>query len=87
MGRMFHYPVLDMQALNNYVPDFASLPFTEVARRECIILRDSQGNLAAAFCDPFEAELQEWAESVTGRSYAWHLVHPADFAAYLARQI
>jgi len=85
MGRMFHYPVLDMQALNNYVPDFASLPFTEVARRECIILRDSQGNLAAAFCDPFEAELQEWAESVTGRSYAWHLVHPADFAAYLAR--
>jgi general secretion pathway protein E len=85
MGRMFHYPVLDMQALNDYTPDFDSLSFTEVARRECIVLRDSQGNLAAAFCDPFEAELQEWAESVTGRSYAWHLVHPADFAAYLAR--
>ena len=85
MGRMFHYPVLDMQTLNVFAPDFDSLPFTEVARRECIILRDSQGNLAAAFCDPFEAELQEWAESVTGRSYAWHLVHPADFAAYLAR--
>ena len=85
MGRMFHYPVLDMQALNDFAPDFDSLSFTEVARRECIVLRDSEGNLAAAFCDPFEAELQEWAESVTGRSYAWHLVHPADFAAYLAR--
>ncbi len=85
MGQMFHYPVLDMQALNACVPDFDSLAFADVARRECMVLRDAQGELTAVFCDPFDAELQEWAEAVTGRSYVWHLVHPTDFAAYLAR--
>ncbi|MBU1424263.1 MAG: GspE/PulE family protein [Gammaproteobacteria bacterium] len=85
LGRMFHYPVLDMDALNAYIPAFDRLSFTDVARRECMVVRDAQENLAAIFCDPFEAELQEWAESVSGLSYAWHLVHPADFAAYLAR--
>ena len=85
MGQMFHYPVMDMQALNDCVPDFESLPFTDVARRECMVVRDAQDGLLAVFCDPFDAELQEWAEAVTGRSYVWHLVHPTDFAAYLAR--
>jgi general secretion pathway protein E len=85
MGQMFHYPVMDMQELNTCVPDFDRLPFTDVARRECIIVRDNKGVLTAVFCDPFDAELQEWAEAVTGRSYDWHLVHPTDFAAYLAR--
>jgi len=85
MGQLFHYPVLDMQALNTCTPDFDSLSFTEVAKRECMILHDSHGQRIAVFCDPFEAELQEWAESVSGRSYTWHLIHPTDFAAYLAR--
>ncbi len=85
MGRLFHYPVMDMQALNACTPDFESLSFAEVSRRECMILRDSDENLVAVFCDPFEAELQEWAEAVCGRSYTWHLIHPTDFAVYLAR--
>ncbi len=85
MGQMFHYPVMDMQELNTCVPDFDRLPFTDAARRECIVVRDNKNVLTAVFCDPFDAELQEWAEAVTGRSYAWHLVHPTDFAAYLAR--
>ncbi len=85
MGRLFHYPVMDMQALNNCTPDFDSLSFTEVAKRGCIVLRDEKQNRMAAFCDPFEAELQEWAEAVSGRFYTWYLTHPTDFAAYLAR--
>ena len=85
MGRLFHYPVMDMQALNTCKPDFDSISFTDVSRRICIILRDDEENLRAAFCDPFEAELQEWAEAVSGRSYTWYLIHPTDFAAYLAR--
>ncbi len=85
LGRLFHYPVKDMQDLNACIPDFDSLSFTDVSRRECMILRDKEGNHMAVFCDPFEAELQEWAEAVCGRSFTWHLVHPTDFAAYLAR--
>lgn len=85
MGRVFHYPVMNMHALNDCIPDFEQLSFTEVSRRVCMILRDAGDNLLAVFCDPFAAELQEWAEAATGRSYAWHLVHPGDFEAYLAR--
>ena len=85
MGRLFHYPVMDMHALNACKPDFDSLSFAEVARRECMILRDDKETHVAVFCDPFEAELQEWAEAVSGRSCNWHLVHPTNFAAYLAR--
>jgi general secretion pathway protein E len=85
LGRLFHYPVMDMQALNVCIPDFESLTFTEVSKRECMILRDEEESHRAVFCDPFEAELQEWAEAVCGRSYTWYLVHPTDFAAYLAR--
>jgi general secretion pathway protein E len=85
MGRLFHYPVMDMQALNACVPDFDCLSFTEVSRRVCMILRDKEESHRAVFCDPFEAELQEWAEAICGRSFAWYLVHPTDFAAYLAR--
>jgi len=55
MGHLFHYPVMDMQALNTCLPDFESLSFTEVSRRECIVLRDDKENHRAAFCDPFEA--------------------------------
>ncbi len=84
IARAFHYPVLDMQALNGYSPAFDILSFADVARRECMVLRDDLGKLAIAFCDPFNADNQEWVEARTGRA-AWHLTHPSDFAAYLAR--
>ena len=85
IGRLFHYPVMDMTALNTFVPAFDMLPFAEVSRRECMVLRDNSEKLLAVFCDPFKVELQEWVEASTACSFAWHLVHPADFAAYLAR--
>ncbi|HQT26327.1 MAG TPA: ATPase, T2SS/T4P/T4SS family, partial [Burkholderiales bacterium] len=44
-----------------------------------------EGNLVAAFCNPFDSEKQEWMEARTGKSFSWNLAHPADFAAYLAR--
>ena len=84
IARAFHYPVLDMPALNGYSPAFDILSFADVARRECMVLRDGTGKLAIVFCDPFNAENQEWIEARTG-AVSWYLAHPADFAAYLAR--
>ena len=84
LARLFHYQVLDMSALNGYTPAFEIIPFTEVASRECMALRDNLGKLAVIFCDPFNTEGQEWIETRTGM-VTWYLVHPADFAAYLAR--
>ena len=85
IGDALHYPVFDMHELNRYSPAFDLLSFADVAKRECMVLRDQSGNLAAIFCDPFNAALQEWLEAKTSKSYTWHLVHPSDFAAYLAR--
>jgi general secretion pathway protein E len=85
LGRAFHYPVLDMQALDRTSPAFDLLSFTEASRRECMVLRDENGNLVAAFSDPFNAELLEWVETKLGYSLSWQLVHPADLSAYLSR--
>jgi general secretion pathway protein E len=84
IARLFHYPVLDMSALNGYTPAFEIIPFTEVASRECMVLRDGSSKLAVIFCDPFNTEGQEWIETRTGMA-TWYLVHSSDFAAYLAR--
>jgi len=84
IAQLFHYPVLDMQALNGCSPAFDILSFADVTRRECMVLRDDSGKLAVAFCDPFNRENQEWVEARTA-GVTWYLAHPADFAAYLAR--
>ncbi len=84
IARAFHYQVLDMPALNGYTPAFDILSFADVARRECMVLRDGAGKLAIVFCDPFNAANQEWIEARTG-AVTWYLSHPSDFAAYLAR--
>jgi len=84
IAQLFRYPMLDMAALNGYTPAFDILSFAEVSRRECMVLRDGAGKLAVAFCDPYNKDNQEWVEARTG-GLAWHLVHPADFAAFLAR--
>ena len=84
IAQAFHYQVLDMSTLNGYSPAFDIIPYVDVARRECMVVRDSAGKLAIAFCDPFNAENQEWVEARVG-GVSWYLTHPADFAAYLAR--
>ncbi|WP_019143017.1 GspE/PulE family protein [Noviherbaspirillum massiliense] len=85
LGATFHYPVLDMAALAQCSPSFELLPFAEATRRQCLVVRTEQGSLTGAFCDPFHPDVQEWAETLAGQPLAWHLIHPADFAAYLAR--
>lgn len=84
IARLFHYQVLDMTALNDYLPAFDVLPFSDVARMECMVLRDGNGKLVIVFCDPFNVENQEWVEARIG-GITWYLTHPSDFAAFLTR--
>ncbi|HEX7888781.1 MAG TPA: GspE/PulE family protein [Ramlibacter sp.] len=84
LARAFEYPVLAMDALAALQPDFGLLPFAEAARRDCLLLRDGQGRLVGAFCDPFDEHVQSWAEARAGAPVGWFLVHPADLAAHLA---
>lgn len=85
LGHAFQYPVLNMAELNKLSPAFDLLSFNEASRRACVLLRDGEENLIAIFSDPFDAELQAWAEARIHRPFVWYLVYPADHVAYLAR--
>ena len=86
LGAALQYPVLTMDALHRLEPAFDLLPFTEALQHECILFRDAAGGLLLAFADPFDAKLRAWADERMRHPVAWHLAHPADIAAYLARQ-
>jgi general secretion pathway protein E len=85
LGDMLHYPTLNMGALNQLTPAFDLLPFSDAVKRECVALRNAEGELLLGFADPFQSDIQAWAEARIHAPATWHLVHPADLAAYLAR--
>ena len=85
LGDIFHYPVLTMDDLDGAHPAFDTISFTEAARRECLLLRDAGGKLMVVVADPFDGDLQEWAEERLGVSLQCFLAHRSDVAAYLAR--
>jgi len=86
LGAALQYPVVTMEALHRLEPAFDLLPFTEALQHECILFRDGADGLLLAFADPFDAKLRAWADERMRLPVAWHLAHPADIAAYLARQ-
>ena len=85
LGETLHYPTLSMAALNQLAPAFDLVPFADALKRECVALRDADGTLLLAFADPFQPDVQDWAEARVHEPARWHLVHHADLAAYLAR--
>jgi general secretion pathway protein E len=85
LAQAFHYPALDMAALHRLSPAFDMLSFTDALRRECVAFRDGAGALLLVFADPFNGEVQEWAEARLQEPPLWYLAHAADIAAYLSR--
>ena len=66
-------------------PDFEAIPYPEASARDCIALKTPQGALLVACCDPWSSSLRTWAEAHVPAEFSWALIHPADFAALLAR--
>jgi general secretion pathway protein E len=85
LGRYFHYPILQMAALDRLQPDFDCLSLRDSTQRLCVILRDEEDHNLCAMADPTDKGLQIWAETLAGRPLEWVLVHPADLRAYLSR--
>ena len=85
LGLYFHYPTLLMTELNRLEPAFDLLPLSEATQRHCVILRDEAGRCRCAMTDPADRGLQIWAETLSGLTLEWYLVHPADLRAYLSR--
>lgn len=84
LGNMFHYPVFAMEGLNQLIPAFDILPFSEAIERDCIALKNGEDELMVIMCDPFNVGLQTWLEQRIPSSFTWGLAHRADVSAYLA---
>jgi len=85
LGRLLRMPVLTMESLRAFDPAFDTLPFTEAVKQECALFR-REGKYFLAIGNPFSPNLRPWAEEHIAAAVAWHLVHPADLAAFFAQQ-
>jgi len=85
LGSLFAYPVLTMQDLHTMSAAFEKVKFTEAAKRNCLILRDSNQTLSLVLADPFDKDVQAWATVMLGEPFETALTETADIAAYLTR--
>ena len=74
---------LAMAELRQAEPAFELLPFAECSQRGCVLLRTGEGRLILALDDPFDTELQAWAEERVAEPFHWALVHRGDLVAFL----
>jgi general secretion pathway protein E len=85
IGLTLHYPTKTMDDLYHLVPAFDVLPFAEALQHECVLFREATGAHHLVFADPFAPAFRRWAEERLAVPFTWHLAHPSDIAAYLAR--
>ncbi len=85
VGLTLHYPTKTMDDLYQLAPAFDVLPFAEALQHECMLFREPAGACQLVFADPFAPHFRRWAEERLAVPFTWHLAHPADVAAYLAR--
>src|SRR5687767_2794127 len=74
---------LAMAELRQAEPAFELLPFAECSQRGCVLLRTGEGRPVLALDDPFDVELQAWAEERVAEPFHWALVHRGDLVAFL----
>jgi general secretion pathway protein E len=85
LGAAFQYPVVGINDIHRFNPDFDVLPFREALKRECILLRDPDEGLLMVFSDPFAEGFGDWALEKIREPFSWRLAHHADIAAFLSR--
>ncbi|HTD91598.1 MAG TPA: GspE/PulE family protein [Burkholderiales bacterium] len=84
LGATVRLPVLTMEALRCATPLFDVVPFSECSQRNCVLLRSAGGELVLAVDDPFDGDLQTWADERITAEYTWALAHRGDLVAFLA---
>jgi general secretion pathway protein E len=85
LGATLGYATLSGAQLADAKPDFVALPYPEAARRECAAVRVDDDGLLLVFADPFQADLQSWADHRIAVPFEWRLVHHEELAVFLRR--
>ncbi|MDB5815463.1 MAG: putative secretion system protein GspE-like [Rhodocyclales bacterium] len=89
LGACFGYPALSMRVLQELIPDFEKIAYTECVQRGVLIAADESGVPMLVLGDPFDGAVEDWALRRYGVSRAAlriALAHPDDLAAYFAQQ-
>jgi general secretion pathway protein E len=84
LGATLRLPVIAMDALRHATPLFDVVPFSECSQRNCVLIRSTEGHAVLVTDDPFNGELQSWADERIHAQYTWALVHRGDLVAFLA---
>ena len=79
------YRALTMADLNVLVPAFDVLPFPLALERGCVLFSEPGGQLLLAVGDPFDRDLNAWAQTRIAADFTTCLVHHADLTAYMSR--
>ncbi len=86
LGLRVGLPVVTMAAINNMVAALEIMPFRDMLRHECLLLREEGGELLLVLSDPFDQKLRQWADANLDFEYIKCLAHRSDISAYLTRQ-
>ncbi|MGC4397603.1 GspE/PulE family protein [Hydrogenophaga sp.] len=85
LARSAALPHLDRHALDALTPAFDALPYTEAVQRECLFMRDAAGAGVLVVANPFDADLQAWAQERVRCPMALRVAARGDIEAWLAR--
>jgi general secretion pathway protein E len=86
LGAALHFPVLSLTEMERLAPAFEVIPLAEAIEHECLAFRDTEGRLLTVSGDPFDGGRQARLAERLREPFRHHLAHPADIAAWLARQ-
>jgi general secretion pathway protein E len=77
---------ISIEAMRRHTPAFDLIPYAEAARRACVALRDSVGEVSIVLGDAFDLDAQDWMEERLATPFVYRLASREDVAAYLAEQ-
>ncbi len=86
LAAALHHSFHDLAGLLALEWAAGTLPFAEALARECLPLRLPDGRLVLVLADPFDDDLQPWAEQHLPAPFEWGLALRADVQTRLARQ-
>ena len=86
LGQRVGLPVVTMATINAMMAALDVIPFRDMLRHECLLLRDDHNQLALVVSDPFDQKLRQWADASLDFAYTKCLAHRSDISAYLTRQ-
>ena len=86
LGQRVGLPVVSMSAISAMDAALDLMPFHDMLRHECLLLRDDLGDINLLVSDPFDQKLRQWVDANLDFVYRKCLAHRSDIAAYLLQQ-